>query len=103
MTATVFHIVLWTEGETGITFSLGLEGTITTREVAERCAAVYRECLQHGYDTFGDPTQAFRSRVGILEIPAPDPRLKHPEPRDDAEAIAAEIRQLMLKRHPKPS
>lgn len=99
MTNTVFHVVLWTEGQTGITFSLGLEGTIATREVAERCAAVYRECLQIGYETLpgGDPTQAFRSRVGILEIPAPDPRLKHPAPRDDVEAIAAEIRKLMLK------
>jgi hypothetical protein len=100
---TVFHIVLWTEADQNITFSLGLEGTIATREVAERCAAVYRECLQHGYETIGDAAQAFRSRVGILEIPAPDPRLKHPEPRDDVEEIVKAIRAQFEKKHPKPS
>jgi hypothetical protein len=96
--SSVFHIVLWTEGQTDIAFSLGLEGTIATREVAERCAEAYRECLKLGYEIDGDPTQAFRSRVGILEIPAPDPRLKHPEPRDDVEQIVKEIRALFERK-----
>lgn len=90
---TVFHIVLWTEGQTDITMSLGIEGTIATREAAEHCAETYRECLQLGYATIGDPTQTFRSRVGILEMPAPDPRLKHPEPREDVEQVVEEIRK----------
>lgn len=101
MSASVFHIVLWTEGASGIEFSLGLEGTIATREVAERCAAVYRECLQLGYETIGDPTQAFRSRVGILEMPTPDPRLGHPAPRDDVEQVSIEIRKLFERKHKK--
>lgn len=101
--STVFHVVLWTEGQVGIEFSLGLEGTIATREVAERCAEVYRECLQLGYETLpgADPTQAFRSRVGILEIPAPDPRLGHPPPRDDVEQVSIEIRHLFERKYKK--
>jgi hypothetical protein len=99
MTATtVFHIVLWTEGQHDITMSLGTEGTIATREVAERCAETYRECLRLGYETDGDPTQVFRSRVGILEITAPDLRLKHPAPREDVEQIVQEIRKLFAKK-----
>lgn len=101
MSNMVFHIVLWTESPTGIEFSLGMEGTIASRDVAERCATVYRECLQLGYETIGDPTQAFRSRVGILEIPAPDPRLGHPPPRDDVEQVAIEIRKLFERKHKK--
>lgn len=95
---TVFHIVLWTEGQHDITMSLGLEGTIATRAAAERCAETYRECLRIGYETDGDPTQAFRSRVGILEIPVPDPRLKHPEPRNDVEVIVTEIQRLFERK-----
>jgi len=88
---TVFHVVLWTEGENDITMSLGIEGSIATRTVADAVAETYRDCFRVAYEAIGDPTKAFRTRVGILEIPKADPRLRHPEPRDDVEQIAREI------------
>lgn len=97
----VFHVVLWIEGERDITMSLGLEGSIATREIAERCAAIYRECLSHEtISEISDPQKVFRScRVGILEMPAPDSRLKHPAPRDDAEEIFKEIRARVRRQY----
>jgi hypothetical protein len=85
----VFHTVIWTETDTGITMSLGLEGTLATREDADRVAQAYRDLLAVGYEVDGNPDMAFRSRVGIIEMPAPDPRLKHPESNRDVDRIVA--------------
>jgi len=100
MSATIFHTLIWTENATGIMMTLGLEGTLTTREDADRVADVYREWLQAGYVIDGDPSQSFRSRVGVLEMPAPDPRLKHPEPRTDVDQIIIEIRARLARKVP---
>lgn len=94
----VFHVVIWTEGETSIAFELGLEGELATREAAEKCAETYRELFKMVYARDGAPEQVFRTRVGILEMPAPDPRLKHPTPRTDVEEIMKEARELLLHR-----
>lgn len=72
--------------------SLGLEGAIASRETAERCADVYRECLAANYAVDEKSMEGYRSRVGILEIPAPDARLAHDPPRDDVEEIVKTIR-----------
>lgn len=72
--------------------SLGEEGQLGSRDVAERCAAVYRECVQIGYETIGNPAMAFRTRIGVLEMPSPDPRLGHRPPREDVDALMSEIR-----------
>lgn len=85
MSNVVFHTVIWTETDTGITMSLGLEGTLATREDADRVAQAYRDLLA----VDDDPAVAFRSRVGIIEMPAPDPRLKHPEVNRDVDRIVA--------------
>jgi hypothetical protein len=100
MSATVFHTMIWTENATGITMALGLEGTLTTREDADRVAGVYREWLQAGYVLEGNPEGGFASRVGVLEMPAPDPRLKHPEPRTDVDQIIVEIRARLARKVP---
>jgi hypothetical protein len=100
MSATVFHTLIWTERPDGIMMTLGLEGTLTTREDADRVADIYREWLHAGYVLDGDPDQAFRSRVGVMEIPAPDPRLGHPEPRTDVDQIIAEIRARLARKVP---
>jgi hypothetical protein len=89
MTDVVFHTVIWTETDEGITMSLGLEGTLATREDADRVAQAYRDLLTVGYEVDGNPDMAFRSRVGIIEMPAPDPRLKHPESNRDVDRIVA--------------
>lgn len=89
---TVFHVVLWTEGK-GTMLSFGIEGPISTREVAERCAAAYREGIRLGYEDVGNPDLAYRSRVGVLEMPVPDYRLGHPVPRDDVEALVQAIHE----------
>ena len=87
--AVVFHTVIWTETSTNIHFALGLEGALATREAAERVAAAYREFFQADADDGLE--QARFARVGIAELPAPDPSLKHPTPRDDVDGIVAEI------------
>lgn len=98
MTATVFHTIIWTEAENDIVMTLGLEGTIATREAAERVADAYREWLRIGYEIDGTPENVFRSRVGILEMPMPDPRLKHPAPCEDVDQIIAEIQSRVNKK-----
>lgn len=95
---TVFHVVFWTEGPDDIMMSLGIEGSIATRTIADAVAETYRDCFRIAYEAIGDATKAFRTRVGILEIPKADPRMKHPEPRDDVEQIAREIRDHFAKR-----
>jgi hypothetical protein len=87
MSDVIYHTVIWTETDTGITMSLGLEGTLITRADAERVAQAYRDLLAVGYEVDGNPDMAWRSRVGIVEMPAPDPRLKHPEPNRDVDQI----------------
>jgi len=94
----VFHVVLWTESPNDIMMSLGLEGAIATRAVADAVAETYCDCLRIAYEVEGYAAEAFRTRVGILEVPKADPQLKHPEPRDDVEAIAREIRDHYAKR-----
>jgi hypothetical protein len=94
----VFHIVIWTEGVTDIVFELGTEGELATREVAEKVAGAYRELLDMVYARNGGAEHAFRSRVGILEIPMPDPRVRRPVPRTDVEEIMKEARELLLRR-----
>jgi hypothetical protein len=96
--STVFHTVTWIETDTGITMSLGLEGTISTRADAERVAQAYRAWLAAGYVAEGAPDKAYCARVGILEIAAPDPRLKHPEPCADIDAVIAGIQARIEKR-----
>lgn len=99
MSDTVFHTVIWTETSTNITFSLGLEGALATREAAERVAAAYREFFKADADT--GLVQAQFARVGIAELPAPHPSLKHPAPRVDVDAIVAEIEIRTMKKHGK--
>ena len=77
---TVYHVVLWTEDAGRIGFALGAEGALASRDVAERCVEAYRERVE-----------ATSTRVGILEMPAPDPRMNHPAPRGDIENLVAEI------------
>jgi hypothetical protein len=69
--------------------SLGLEGTLATRADADRVAQAYRDLLAVGYEVDGNPDMVWQSRVGIVEMPVPDPRLKHPEPNLDVDTIVA--------------
>ena len=82
MTTNVFHVVIWEENDVSISFRLSLEGSIADREAAERLATAYREKTSHP------------SRIGILEIPAPDPTLKHPSPltSEQVESFIAEMK-----------
>ncbi len=96
MSALVFHTVIWTETATSIQFSLGLEGALATREAAERVAAAYREFFE--IDLEVGVEQARFARVGIAELPAPDPSLKHPEPRADVDGIVAEINERTTRK-----
>lgn len=91
MSTLVFHVVIWTEDSDDIMMSLGIEGAIATRAVADAVAECYRACFRIAYEAKGSAAEAFRTRIGILEIPKADPQLKHPEPRDDEEKIAREI------------
>ena len=101
MSDVVYHTVIWTETDTGITMSLGLEGTLATREDADRVAQAYRDLLAVNYTIDGDPEMAFRSRVGVLEMPAPDPRLKHPESNRDVDRIVAGIAERVAQKRAK--
>jgi len=93
---TVFHTVIWTETSTNVTFALGLEGALATREAAERVAAAYRMFFEA--DAESGLEQARFARVGIAELPAPDPSLKHPEPRADVDGIVAEIEERAARK-----
>lgn len=96
-----FHVVIWTFKPDGTSMmTLGPEGPIKTKAIANKVAACYRECLGYGYDTTNDHTQSFRSRVGILEITAADPRLGLPPAREDVDALIAGVRKVMLAKVP---
>jgi hypothetical protein len=94
MTA-VFHIVIWTDSATGIEFTIAGMNTFATRADADRVAEVYREGLLTGYANNRTAEEAYHSRVGVLEMPAADPRLRHPAPssEEDVEKIIAELRK----------
>ena len=94
MSDSVFHIILWTDSQTGIEFTIAGMSTFANRADADRVAAVYREALLTGYTNNGTVDEAYHSRVGVLEIPEADPRLKHPAPAspEDVEKIIAELR-----------
>jgi hypothetical protein len=85
----VFHIVIWAETKTSIHFQLGLEGSIARREDAERLVEAYRERAASR-----KPIGDYPSRIGILEIPAPDPVLQHPSPltSEQVESFIAEMK-----------
>lgn len=73
----IFHILMVTEGPDGIVSDL-IPLAIAERADAERLATTYREMLAAGYASVGTTDQAYRSRVGILEITNPDDRLGYP-------------------------
>jgi hypothetical protein len=93
--ATVFHIILWTDSQTGIEFTVAGMSTFASRTDADRVADVYREALFTGYTNNGTLEEAYHSRVGVLEMPEADSRLKHPAPAspEDVEKIIAELRE----------
>lgn len=81
-TANVFHVALITETENDkenalLTFA---EATFVTRFDADRVARAYREILTEAAQKTGKSAHAYRSRVGVLELPAPDPRIGHSRP-----------------------
>lgn len=96
----VYHVVIWTEGDNDIQFTLGLEGEIAKYEDAERLANANQERLNAGYARQAAPEKAFRSRVGILKMPTPDPQLKHAEPctSEYIDKVIAELNELAEKR-----
>ena len=78
----VFHVALITESvedkeNSILTFA---EATFATRFDADRVARVYREILAAGFVKSGQTDKAFWTRVGVLEVPAPDPRIGHRRP-----------------------
>jgi hypothetical protein len=93
--ASVFHIILWTESQTGIEFTIAGMSTFATRADADRIAEVYRELLLQGYVNNGTVEEAYHSRVGVLEMPEADPRLGHGAPNgtEDIEKIIASLRE----------
>lgn len=86
---TVFHVVIWTDSNDGTTrLSIGGMATLGSRADAERIAAWHRDGLALGYARENTADKAYRSRVGILEMPKADPRLGHPLPYTSAEVDA---------------
>ncbi len=93
MNNNVFHIVIWTENETSVNFSLGLEGAIATRALADEMAEAYRA----GFAVLNklDP---WVHRVGVLEISAADPRLNHEPPLTDISPLVIAMRKKIAIR-----
>lgn len=87
----VFHVVMWTEGPKDIVMTLGMEGAIASRVLALRVVEAHKDNILAGYEVSADPTAAWRTRVGILEMPASDPRFKHPAPLTNVDAVCADL------------
>lgn len=81
----VFHVVILT----GDMLSIAGMATFGSRSDADRIAAWFRAGLVARYVAEnGSADLAYRSRVGVLEMPQPDPRLGHPAPYTAAEVDA---------------
>ena len=93
--SSVFHVILWTDSDTGIEFTIAGMSTFATRVDANRVADAYRDGLATGYANNGTLEEAYHSRVGVLEMPKADPRLGHPEPYvgEDVDKLIAELRE----------
>lgn len=85
----MFHVVIWTEGDTGPIINFAAAGaTFGERANADRVAAWFRAGLEAGYAKSGARSEAYRSRVGVLEMPRSDPRLGHPAPYTSSDVDA---------------
>lgn len=84
--ANVFHITIWAETDTRIDFTLGAEGAIATRQAADQVAAAYREL-------FANSTPD--TRIGILEIPEPNPKFHYKPPLTDVSEVLAGLRETV--------
>jgi len=99
MSQTVFHTVIWFESDITVKFRLGMEGAIVSRADAERVAEAMRDKFDELAKQRGLTKDAYRARVGVLEIPLADRRLKNHPPPMTTEEVDEHIRTIQHGSH----